>query len=92
MRRGTATANSKINLPTAIKALEQGGKDFPHLKEMAKSATLSMDVFKSYTQKRDEMTMSEFMKMCEALDKIARFPGYRASGETTRKLFSRSFQ
>jgi NADH:ubiquinone reductase (non-electrogenic) len=65
----------QINLPTAIKALEQGGKDFPHLKEMAKSATLSIDVFKSYTQKRDEMTMSEFMKMCEALDNELRaFP------------------
>jgi NADH:ubiquinone reductase (non-electrogenic) len=34
-----------------------------------------MDVFKSYTQKRDEMTMSEFMKMCEALDNELRaFP------------------
>jgi len=65
----------QINLPTAIKALEEGGKDFPHLKEMAKSATLSIDVFKSYTQKRDEMTMSEFMKMCEALDNELRaFP------------------
>ena len=65
----------QINLPTAIKALEQGGKDFPHLKEMAKSATQSIDVFKSYTQKRDEMTMSEFMKMCEALDNELRaFP------------------
>lgn len=65
----------QINLPTAIKALEQGGKDFPHLKEMAKSATLSIDVFKSYTQERDEMTMSEFMKMCEALDNELRaFP------------------
>ena len=82
----------QINLPTAIKALEQGGKDFPHLKEMAKSATLSIDVFKSYTQKRDEMTMSEFMKMCEALDNELRAFPATASGETTRKLFSRSFQ
>merc|ERR1712100_638397 len=58
----------QIDLPTAIKALEEGGKDFPHLKEMAKSATQSIDAFESYTENKDEMTMSEFMKMCEELD------------------------
>ena len=35
---------------------------------MAKSATQSIDVFESYTKNKDEMTMSEFMKMCEELD------------------------
>ena len=65
----------KIDLTAAVRALEQGGKEYPHLKEMAISANLNKTVFDKFTTTPNEMSVGEFMKMCEALDNDLRaFP------------------